>query len=38
VILPTPRDMRVFSEEVGKEILQSMKAFSAKESAADNFD
>ena len=38
VILPTPRDMRVFSGEVGKAILQSMKASSAKESAGDNFD
>ncbi len=36
--LPTPRDMRGLNEEVGKAILQSMKAFSAKESAGDNFD
>ncbi len=36
--LPTPRDIWMFSEEVGKVILQLTNTFSAKESANDKSD
>lgn len=36
--VPTPRDMRLLSEDVGKAILLAMKGIAAKESAGDAFN
>lgn len=36
--VPTPRDMRLLSEDAGKAILLAMKGTAAKESAGDGID